>query len=306
MMFDSYNKFEGFELSGVKDLELDEYTRAYIHVESAYKLGKGWTSRKDAEAFDKEMEKVFTAAGYTVVKGEREGFCDSLRDDGKTDVYMHPMEFTGVFRDGDVLKIQALLDSCETVNRTKIQYSNPLYKLDGETYRNMIYDDAERIAERILQYPKHQRYDAEFDFARVARIEFVGNTSSGFSSDHVDVSAVNEIKKYVIELEQSGIRAKDIPAMVGDTAQSWKMDRTESKAEILDRIGGINNDKDYAEYFKKITGLNLRDEKIIEGGIQFLDDYLNEMSTDRLKEAAQDSEKIVKGFIRDNKEAERG
>lgn len=297
-MYYSANKFEGFELSGKKDLELDEYKSVTIQLETDYKWGSGW-SRNSAMAFDEEMNKVFPDAGYIIEKAEFDGSCDRLKDDGKTDIYMHPMEFTGVFRTDDIEKIQSILDGCKTVYGTHIQCVNDLYKLDNETYRGMIYDDADRIAKVILSYPKGSFFDVSMDFAEATRIQYAGNRGTGYSSFDTDVSAVEEIKSYTKKLLDEKIDKKDIPFLVKDAALGWKLDRIMCEAEITDKFNSMDNTEDKVRFMKEVFCLDVIKPEIIaknldKKGISYVEKFIDGKPTDKLKETAEKAKTFTK------------
>lgn len=172
-------------------LKVSEYKYVNIQIDNDYQWGSGWTSEQERR-FTNEVYPKLREAGYSINAPTMSGACSTLsvRGDRHTDIYMHPMNFTGYAKVEDIEKLEALLSGCECIDNVNIIRKDDCYDLSDHNYRKLIAAHAKEIMACLDE--KTSKYDVGLDFAEKHRIPRVGD-KMGLSSFDVDVSAVEMV-----------------------------------------------------------------------------------------------------------------
>lgn len=202
-----------WNLDGVKESDLK---KVRIGISSDYHWGSGWESRKAEIAFKKEVYGTLREAGYDLLPASMAGACPYLinPDNPGTNLYLHPMEFTGYLSENDANTIVRLLKEKCTNTVYEVSLSShgdkdkaPTYDLDDAGYEKVLEKNITGILKFITEAEKRgiPEYDIGFEFARNFRIDYP-DQSSIYSSMDKDISFVNNINNFIRE---SGISAEE-------------------------------------------------------------------------------------------------
>lgn len=83
------------------------YRQVYFRIKSSYAASGGWADDHAAEQFRGETRSLFGEAGWTLYPGGN-GVCDTVTK-GKQDLYLHPMNFSGVIQEESIPELEALM-----------------------------------------------------------------------------------------------------------------------------------------------------------------------------------------------------
>ena len=265
--------FEGFCLKNADKVPLTEYLYVNIKIEGLYKWGVGFVSNEAIKNFHTEVYDALKDNGFTVNHADYKAFSDILVQDGtELDIYMHPMEFKGQALPEQSAKIIKALESCSCIDRVEVEPAYPLYSISDNDYRNLIYDNAKEIALALLEFriDIRENWNADFDFAQNARICRINSNPDLFSSNCIDVSAVNDIKKACIELLDKGETSYEkIAAQVTAQTQIWRKEIELIQDEIKTRTEGMSP-AELKKFYGDVLGYNrVQDNKLEEYMKQF-------------------------------------
>ena len=128
-----------------------EYREVYFRIRSAYQFDSGWPDEKDAQSFQAETRTLFQKAGWELHPGrERSGVCDTVTK-GRQDLYLHPMNFSGVIRTDEIPRLQALLAGAQTFQCEGVDCYERYWELTDEEYMAQLESRREEIIEAILE-----------------------------------------------------------------------------------------------------------------------------------------------------------
>lgn len=200
-----------FEWQGLDEFKKSEYLNVRVNIETDYKWGSGWTIEQ-CDAFEEEVYPKLQAQGFYIKDGDSFGGCETLHKANKngalnrfdkTDIYMHPVEFTGYMRKEDLDKMIEVLSNCKAIHRISSVSTKEVYDLSDSRYEKLMADNIVGIKNYIEDYMKSNKYDYNigFDFAKANRLPRVGD-GSGLSSDDVDIRFIENAKTMLTLLEQ--------------------------------------------------------------------------------------------------------
>ena len=84
-----------------------EYRKVYFRIRSRYQFDSGWPAETDAAKFHEESRSLFQSVGWDLQPGG-----DSTSDTvtkGWQELYLHPMNFSGIIEMDEIPAIQELL-----------------------------------------------------------------------------------------------------------------------------------------------------------------------------------------------------
>lgn len=203
-----------FEWQGLSRYQPSDLTRVSIFLQSDYQWGSGWTQSQSEHFHDV----VYTAL--------RQEFCVEPRKDDYdcehlylknargyrnysdlTDLYLHPMEFSGYATKETVsaiVKILTPLAPTVFVKDVRIDRA-PHYELNDQQYAALLAENICGIRDFIQALPKS--LDPGEEFAQTCRLHRVGD-HAGLSSLDVDWQFVNNAAIMLDKLEED--RSKEI------------------------------------------------------------------------------------------------
>lgn len=132
------------------------YREVYFRIDSAYHGYDGWTSAKDKVAFKEETRRLFQNAGWTLHVGERDCFCDTVTK-GMQELYLHPMNFSGVVSEEEIPEIEALLAKATTFRCRATDRMAVYHEMTDDEYLKHLDSKRDEIIKAILERCKTKR-----------------------------------------------------------------------------------------------------------------------------------------------------
>ena len=87
-----------------------EYRKVYFRIRSAYQYDSGWPDKGAERAFREESRRLFQSAGWELHPAREDSGSSDTVTKGQQDLYLHPMNFSGVIRIDEIPQLQALLE----------------------------------------------------------------------------------------------------------------------------------------------------------------------------------------------------
>ncbi len=161
-------------------------------ITTEYQWGRGWPEMDDADDFKEEIDLKLGGAGYVVKKSNQSGVCDTLTTKGNhpvMDVYMHPMEFSGIATPDDIQKIREVLQTCENVYHVGEASVEDLYLASESEYREMLCQNAPDII-KWMKTQREKNHSSDWtlvsDFCSRYRVNCIFHTAGIVTSSDVD------------------------------------------------------------------------------------------------------------------------
>lgn len=178
---------KGLTPSGVKQVE--------IGIETAYQWGIGWTSR-DARQFEKEVYPKLEEAGYTIIPDKYATSAPSLlkENDAVTNLYLHPLKFSGYAYQEDIDAICDILKTCSTVKEVREPFCQDTYDITNEEYAQILTEHEDEIRE-YYGYLKEVGGALENCFIKNYRIPRIGDHTGLISSDDFEFKWLHDWKE---------------------------------------------------------------------------------------------------------------
>lgn len=196
------------------DIKPSEYMKTSIAIASDYRWGEGWT-KQQADRFETEVFSKLEQQGFVIsYPKDREGSirsCPSLKtskEHDKTDLYLHPMEFSGYVTKADCDRIVAVLQSCDCIHGVKIAQQDYCYDISDNMYEEMLYENIHNIVDGFPKFFNQQGFknmgayamqEYAFECVHECRLPRIGD-KAGFSSNDIDVKTITNMLKVAKEL----------------------------------------------------------------------------------------------------------
>lgn len=135
-----------------------KYRQVYFRIYSKYAYGNGWAGDDEAAtAFREESCKLFEKGGWTIQPGRASsGVCDTVIK-GQQELYLHPMNFSGVVSEDEIPQIEAILAQATTFRCDGTDRYEEYLDLSDEDYWTLLKSRKEEIIAAILEQYKTKR-----------------------------------------------------------------------------------------------------------------------------------------------------
>lgn len=184
-----------------KYLTPSEYYRVTIHLDTAYKMGRGWTAGEKNE-FENEVYPLLEKNGFQIEPSKLNQGCPTAKIEGtSTSLYFHPMEITGDAREEDAALVMRLLRECKCIRHMKIVRMITLYNLRDDQYLRLLAENSKDILIFLQNMKEEDLWDAGFAFAQECRLPRIGDKSILCSND-VDIKFIDT---FVISAKALGL-----------------------------------------------------------------------------------------------------
>ena len=132
------------------------YQQTHFTIRGSYEYGNGFPDELSADAFQQEIEGLFRSAGWEIVPGNGHGGCaHAVRE--KEDLYLHPMEVSGIILRDSVPKVEALLRQAHTFRHCGTQSFVEYVEMSDERYQEHLKSRREDIRAAVLERFKTRR-----------------------------------------------------------------------------------------------------------------------------------------------------
>ena len=159
---DMDNQFSMFERpsdSAFPQVGQPTYRKVNFNIISAYQYGGGFPDQTAADAFYRETEDLFTAAGWEFHKVSKgSGSCDTVHL-GKSELYLHPMDIAGIIAVELIPEVEKLIHQAKTFRLNVTREGNGYIEMDDDTYRRYLESRREDIQTAILTHFQTKRRD---------------------------------------------------------------------------------------------------------------------------------------------------
>ena len=280
-----------------------EYFKTQIAITPLYGWKVCYFSNETARIYE-EMLEHFKQLGYTLKGEHKNGSCPRLHEEGTLlDMYMHPMEFTGMGTDEQIHKIRDIIEGFLEKNTdrlpenkrgtsyTYVQRQEILYDIPDKEYAELIYANAEEIARRYLTA---KGFFDSFDLVDELRIERVQFLSSGMSCLDPDAVCVEDIIGRAKQLKEQGVSIREIPAKVAAEAQTWADYKESVQNKIIEHCENGELDKIF-----KIMRPSMREDLPADEKLHFVKSALGSLDSYKI------FEKEILSDEKDTKQTER-
>ena len=132
------------------------YRQVYFRIRSLYEGYQGWPHDGDELPFREETRRLFQNAGWTLQEGSDSGCSDTVFK-GQQDLYLHPMNFSGVMLEEEIPQVEALLAQAKTFHCYGIDRYEEYLDLSDEAYWALLESKREEITAAILECCRTKR-----------------------------------------------------------------------------------------------------------------------------------------------------
>ena len=132
-----------------------EYRKVYFRIRSRYQFDSGWPAETDAAKFHEESRSLFQSAGWDLQPGG-----DSTSDTvikGQQELYLHPMNFSGIIEMDEIPAIQELLKDAKSFRCYGFDCYERYWELTDKEYLAQLETKREEITHEILERCRTKR-----------------------------------------------------------------------------------------------------------------------------------------------------
>lgn len=126
-----------------------EYRQVYFRIRSQYDYDSYWPDEEAKSTFREESRRLFQKAGWELRPGGN-GTCDTVKK-GKQELYLHPMNFSGIIRMDEVPRIEELLGRAKSFRCCGVDYYKEYFDLSDEEYLAQLEAKRDEIQAEILK-----------------------------------------------------------------------------------------------------------------------------------------------------------
>lgn len=133
------------------------YRKVYIRIASSYRYDTGWPDEGAEDAFLAESRRLFQGAGWELHPGRPgSGTCDTVTK-GLQELYLHPMEFSGVIREEEIPAVREVLSPAECFHCQGVDCYEKYMELSDEEYLTLLGSRQAEIEAEILKHYQTRR-----------------------------------------------------------------------------------------------------------------------------------------------------
>ena len=134
-----------------------EYRKVWFRIDSKYRHDTGWPEQGAEDAFLVESRALFQGAGWELHPGRPgSGACDTVTK-GQQELYLHPMNFSGVIQTDEIPSIQALLKPAAAFHCRGVDCYEEYLELSDEEYLALLGSRRDEIEAEILKHYQTRR-----------------------------------------------------------------------------------------------------------------------------------------------------
>ena len=128
-----------------------EYQSTYFRIRSRYQFDSGWPDVGAERAFREESRALFLSAGWELHPARADSSSSDTVTKGQQELYLHPMNFSGVIRSDEIPRLQALLAGAQTFQCQGVDCYERYWDLTDAAYLERLEAQREEIIEAILE-----------------------------------------------------------------------------------------------------------------------------------------------------------
>ena len=177
------------------------YQEMYFYLDSDYQHGRGYSSPEAREAFQNEINRLFTEAGWEIRPGRNSGVCDSAVR-GKQNLYLHPMMVSGVMLKQEVEAVEKILQNGTTFRLREIRGFDEYQDMEDSDYRAWLESKHDEIETAILERYRTKRrnlYITGYTTSSIAKLFEIKRIQSSHKSGDMAEGYVGQLIQELIE-----------------------------------------------------------------------------------------------------------
>lgn len=128
-----------------------EYREVYFRIHSSYRYDSGWPDKGVEHAFRDETRTLFQSAGWELHPAREDSSSSDIVTKGQQDLYLHPMNFSGVIQTDEIPRLQALLEGAHTFQCQGVDCYERYWDFTDAAYLERLEAQREEIIEAILE-----------------------------------------------------------------------------------------------------------------------------------------------------------
>ena len=128
-----------------------EYRSTYFRIRSRYQFDSGWPDEGTERAFREESRRLFQTAGWELHPAREGSSSSDTVTKGQQDLYLHPMNFSGIIRTDEIPRLQALLEGAQTFQCQGVDCYERYWELTDAEYLAQLESKREEITQAILE-----------------------------------------------------------------------------------------------------------------------------------------------------------
>ena len=132
------------------------YQDMYFTIHGSYDFETGFPNPQAAEDFERECRDLFHSAGWEYKPGNQNG-SSARAVCGKQELYLHPIQFSGIILQESVPEIEALLAQATTFRHIQTYGDAEYVEMSDEEYQAHLDSRREDIQKAILERFKTKR-----------------------------------------------------------------------------------------------------------------------------------------------------
>lgn len=133
------------------------YRETYFRIRSGYIFDQGWLTDQDELEFKKEARRLFQEAGWTLhAEKWHSGHSDTVTKD-QQELYLHPMNFSGVVLEEEIPQLEALLSQAKTFHCYAVDRYAEYLDLNDEEYWALLESRREEIETAVMDLYRTKR-----------------------------------------------------------------------------------------------------------------------------------------------------
>lgn len=172
------------------------YVNAHFRIRTpSYDPCRLWKD-EEIDAFDAESKALFDSLGWTMTEPRHNGSCATVRK-GKSNLYLHPQDFSGEVLKSEVVAVAEALSHAETFSLITVDLYETVYDMTDEAYFAYLGSQEERIRAEIFKAAVttrrtkfHRDYDVACHVAGIVRLRRIGEDDgryggAGKTANHI-------------------------------------------------------------------------------------------------------------------------
>lgn len=133
------------------------YRQVYFRIRSQYEGGRGFPNEQAEIDFKEESHRLFQNAGWALhAEPLHSGVSDTVTK-GQQELYLHPMNFSGVVLEEEIPQLQVLLSQEETFQCYAVDLYEEYLELSDEEYWALLESRREEIVTAIMDQFRTKR-----------------------------------------------------------------------------------------------------------------------------------------------------
>ena len=128
-----------------------EYRSTHFRIRSRYQFDSGWPDERDERAFREESRRLFQNAGWELHPAREGSSSSDTVTKGQQDLYLHPMNLSGVIWIDEIPRLRELLEGAQTFQCQGVDCYERYWELTDAEYLAQLEARRGEITQAILE-----------------------------------------------------------------------------------------------------------------------------------------------------------